>query len=138
MAGEKNERICLIDPEKGDVTVRLWVDSNLLCGGDFRIQESDRKLFTEQWKMAVDDGRSISKQIKTRPADLNRLHLIWQILVCAKDPQIYEGKVRVSIWQGDHRSKLSIPAEWTFDNIPPCAINRSHQFTSSLAFIVKK
>jgi hypothetical protein len=138
MPAEKSDRVCLIDPGKGEVSVRLKVDNDLMCGGDFRIQEADRKLFNEQWKMAVDDGRSISKTVNTKPDELNNQLLIWQLLICAKDPQIYEGFVQISVSQQGVACKINIPARWEFDNIPPCAINKSTQLTSSLTFIVKK
>jgi hypothetical protein len=138
MPGETSDRICLIDPNKGEVTVRLMVDDNLMCGGDFRIQNPDKRLFIEQWKMAVDDGRHISKTIKTKPEELNQKMFVWQLLICATDPQVYAGMIKISIYQQDEPCKINIPAKWDLDNIPPCAIKRSNQLTSSLTFIVKK
>ncbi|MFP4370121.1 MAG: hypothetical protein ACOC2K_02570 [Bacteroidota bacterium] len=135
---EKLSRYCFINPEINDLRVRLWVDEGLMAGCDLKLYDPDGKEVVEHWKMATEDGKSVSKYIRKSVKELSRYVLTWQIVCCGKDPQAEKGRVELHLLQGDNSCSMTTPANWLLDNIPPCAIGKSIVFTESLVIFFKQ
>lgn len=131
------KRYCIINPEAGNISIKLMVEKDLVCGSEFRIYDENSKELPERIKLGAQDNDYIIKQIKTNLKELNRKVLVWQLLICSKKVEIDTGRVSIELQQQGKSCKLTIPAIFKIDNIPPCKIKRSRKLTQSLMFIHK-
>lgn len=133
----KLSRICILDKDKGLLTLAFKVSKSLAAGAEFKLYKAKDQKNYAAWKMACKDNDSVTYILKKRPEELNRHILSWQILLCSLDPKIYEGIVDIIIMQQGKPCKINIPSSREFKNIPPCQIKRTDKCSESLMFIVR-
>ena len=129
-------RYCIINPESGRLTIKLWVSEYLLSGADFKVFAENKSLI-EQFKLSADSDDYATYFIKEDIQGLNKAQMAWNILFCSNNPKISEGQIKIDVIQNQELCKMTIPAEWNMKDIPPCAVNNPISFTGSLIFIHK-
>ncbi len=130
-------RYCIINSKAGDIYVRFSVDEDIMAGVEFRLYHKETQEALTYWKMAAGNGDTVSKQIRIAPEKLNHLILTWQVICCSQNVDTYEGNISIEVIQDRNICKMTIPASWYIDNIPPCAIKRSVEFSESFTFLCK-
>ncbi len=130
-------RYCIVNSAGNNIFVRFSVDEDLMAGAEFRLFHKETQEALTYWKMAAGNGQTVSKEIKIAPDKLNHLILTWQVICCSQNVNTYEGNISIEVIQDRKICKMTIPASWQIDNIPPCAIKRSVEFSESFSFICK-
>ncbi len=130
-------RYCVIDGSGSNIYIRLSVDEDLMAGAEFRLYHKETQEALTYWKMAAGNGQTVSKEIKISPDKLNHLIVTWQVICCSQKVETYEGEISIEVIQDRKNCRMTIPASWFLENIPPCAIKRSVEFSESLTFICK-
>ncbi len=91
----------------------------------------------EKFKVSADDTKAEIRYLHTTVKNINRKVLAWQILCCSADPKLKDGIVELQILQADDTPcKMTEPAKWELDNIPPCSVNQPYKFSGKLVFII--
>jgi hypothetical protein len=113
-------RICIINPEGGNLRVVLLANNALRAGADFRIVKTAGSPPRETWKMAAGDTGAGVHDVATRPDALDGNIIAWEILVCAQVPAIDTGAVEIQIHQDGVTCPLTKPAHWSLEQVPQC------------------
>ena len=135
--GEVKGRYCLIEPAKGPVSVVLYAGKNIAAGGDFALYEAGGNTVKENFKLSVDNDNNAIFELKAAPDKLNKTSLAWQILCCSTKPGLNEGKIKVIAIQEKKACKITLPAEWHLNNIPPCSINSPEKISGTMVFVIR-
>jgi len=130
-------RFCIIEPISTAPIVSLTASKEFVAGADFKIVNAETKEVIETWKMTAEEGKSSVYKIRSEIGKLNKLKMVWQVLCCSKNANVYEGKVHIQITQNKVPCKLTIPASYAITNVPPCSLNSAEDFKGTLFFVVK-
>lgn len=138
MSHDPNKRYCVVIPDKGKVIVKLFVSKSFIAGGDFKLYDETGGKVIENFKMTSEYGSPAKYEFITSPTNLWKKILNWQILVCSKNVDVYEGFVKIEIEQDNFKSKLTIPTRWNFHNMPPCQLKSPRRINETMVFILKQ
>jgi len=133
----KIERFCFIDANKGPVELRLSVEEHLIAGGEFQLISQELPDLMRKWKLTSEDNIPARKLFIEHPKELHKKKLIWQVLCCSKNTNVFKGIVRISIIQDNSLCQMNLAAEKYLDNIPPCKIKQVQSYSDSFVFIAK-
>lgn len=138
MGHKPNERYCVVVPGKGRIIIKMFVSKSFIAGGDFKIYDEAGIKVVEQFKMTAEYGSPAKYEITIEPDKLWRKILNWQVLVCSKNVDVYEGFVKIDVEQDNFKSKLTIPTRWNFDNLAPCQLKIPKRINETMVFILKQ
>lgn len=131
-------KYCFIDPLKGQIIMTLTAEEEFIAGGDFKIINTETKETIEEWKLTADFGRPTIYKIQTDADELHKAKLVWNVLICTKNANRFEGKLGIKFFQKRKPCKMSSPSSYILLNVPPCALQSAENLTGSLFFIVKE
>lgn len=129
---------CFIDPEGSSITVRMSISRALMAGGDFKIFYRDTTNVLESWKMSCDAKNPDERILRTKKLDLNKSKLVWNVLTCSSDSDVYTGVLEMKVYQGREECKMTYPSRQKVENIPPCKVKGVQEVSGSLTFFIKK
>ena len=135
---DSGDRYCIIQEEGGPVTIKFFVDENLMAGGDFQLIDPQKNITKEHWKMSAENGNFASKRLTGDPLSMHLHTVNWDVLVCSKSPATYEGVVSIALTQAGKNLNLTVSAEYELDNVPPCKVSQTTDFAGKLTFITKR
>lgn len=130
-------RYAVLRPDGGPVIIKFSTTTPLMAGGDFRVFNKEKKTLLDSWKMTIADNEEEAHSIKILNKDLNMAVMVWQVLVCSKDPAVDKGSVNIDVFQGGKQIKLSLPIESELEEITPCKMRKPLAIDGTLIFIVK-
>ena len=129
------ERYCFIAPSDDPVKVKFNVDKMIVAGADFKLFNETGTKVIEHWKMTAEDKSFATKRLRTSVEELHLKKMSWHILCCSLSANVFSGVVGIEIIQEDKICSMTIPAEKTLSNIPPCKLNIPDSYNGSLTFI---
>ncbi len=116
----------------------LTVEEEFIAGGDFKIVNTESNEILEEWKLTADFGRPTIYKIQTDADELHKAKLIWNVLICTRNANRFEGKLGIKFFQKRKPCKMSSPSSYILLNVPPCALQSTENLAGSLFFIVKE
>lgn len=131
------EIFCFIDPKGPSILVRMSISHALMAGGDFKIFYKSTTKVLENWKMSGDAKNPDERILRTKKMELNKSKLVWSILTCSTNPDVYTGVAEIKVYQGRDECKMTYPARQKVENIPPCKVKGVQEISGSLTFIIK-
>lgn len=134
---EKQSRYCFVNLGGGTVAVDLYVDSDIVAGGDFKLYNSSKDQILEQLKISAENDTHELKRLRIEAKYLAGSILVWKVLFCSKNIKVFEGRIDIRIFQDGNACKMTLPAVYKPDNIPPCSVNNPASISGSLVFMPK-
>ena len=131
-------KYCIIEPKGGSVMLDFVVEPQIVAGADFELINSEDDSVLKNWKMSVNEQKQGKFRIHTDPNELNKVVMVWEILCCSLNSDLFESTINLSITQNSKQCKVTEPLKYTRLNIPPCKVNQPDRFQDSLVFIIRK
>lgn len=128
-------RYCLIKKDAGPVSICLCSDKDIITGSEFRLYDADRKTVLRTWKMSPENGAKEFKTLPLAPEHLHQATLVWQVLCCAIIPSVHKAALRITAHQDGRDCKLTVPAIYSLDNVPPCEVNTPERINGSMVIM---
>jgi len=129
------ERYCFLEGTNVGLALALKADDFIVAGADFKLFDPDTKMVIEEWKTTIDKGEPSIYRFKTKPLELSKKKLSWQIVCCSSKDNAYEGHVMIAVSQGNNALKPTKPLKYNITNIPPCGMDGTESFKGSMIFI---
>ena len=131
-------KYCIIEPKGGSVMLDFTVEPQIVAGADFELIRTEDDTVLKNWKMSVDENKPGRKRIHSEPEELNKVVMVWEILCCSLNPDLFESTINLTITQNRKPCKITEPLKYTRLNIPPCKIKQPDKFQDSIVFIIRK
>lgn len=131
-------KYCIIEPNGGSVIVEMIVEPQIVVGADFELIKSEDDTVLKNWKLTVESDKPSKVRVHSDPNELNKVIMVWEILCCSMNPELFESTIKMSITQNMKPCKITEPLKYTRVNIPPCKVNQPDRFKDSIVFIIRK
>lgn len=130
------DRICLLDNSNENLKITISISKSLIGGGELRLLKNDQTEI-KSWKVALNENEKYERHININLKEINGCFLVWNFIICSKNPIVFNGSFQMDIYQGINPVKLTLPLDRNLKDIPPCAINKTINFTDALKFMIK-
>ena len=134
---KKIGRLCPYNGHGSKINLKISTTPGMVAGAEFKLYKSASLQYLKFWKIGAQDGESASLELNVEPLLLNKHILTWQILICGKRIDVFDGTLTLEFFQDGNLLKTNTPTIWTFNNIPPCSVKQYEKFTESLVFVTK-
>ncbi len=130
-------KFCILEKGKRPVSILIRIDGHLRGGGDFKLFNPDTKQVLDHFKMSSEGGKSEPHIFKFDLETLNKMCLVWNVLICTKNANNFKGNLDIDIMQMGLSAKTSELIGWELENVPPCGMGNYEKITGSLYFVLK-
>lgn len=128
------KRFCIINPNGGTLTVRLYANNMTQSGADFLLEDST-SMELDSWKAASGAAGHDEHVVKAVVATLSGATLRWEILVCALSPNANDANIEIQVLQDGAPCQLTKPTSWALTDVPTCQSGHTTAIHGSLTFL---
>ena len=119
MTQASTKRFCVINPDGGEIMVRLQANNTLIAGGNFTVFNSAGASIN-QFTMQTGSTGMATGTIALPASQLQGCTLSWVLLCCAAVSTFDQGTVTMDFLQDGGICALTKAAQWALTDVAAC------------------